>query len=82
MATEKSANDYVVMDHLIHDKLSSGEEVILLPITKYDNVIGAPGVISDLNELIAAPFSLYAQDEVEISSDLLEEITGIQASNI
>lgn len=77
MATKPALNDYAIMDHLIHDKLSSGEEVILLPITRYDNILGSPKVVTDLNEFIAAPFFLYVKDEVEMDAETLGLMIGV-----
>lgn len=83
MAELKSVkDDYIIMDHLIHDKMSSGEEVILLPITRYDNILGAPRVVTSLDDFVPAPFFMYAQDEVELDSFTLVDMFGSSFENV
>lgn len=67
----------VLGDTLIHDKMSNGEEVILFPYTRYDNVMGAPKVVADMESFHGAPFFFMVTDTVEIADEDLEAMLGI-----
>ena len=47
-----------VSDTLLHDKDSDRTERVILPITRYVNVLNSPKV----EEILGAPFSLIATD--------------------
>lgn len=72
---------YNVADHLIHGKSDNGEEVILLPYTRYDNVMGAPRVVSTYDDYIPAPFFFLKTDEVDLTADEINTLVGVQMAS-
>lgn len=51
-----------VSDTLLHDKDSDRTERVILPITRYVNVLNSPKVVENGGEILGAPFSLIATD--------------------
>ena len=78
--TPLAATDYQYYDHLIHDRLSDGSEVILFPITRYEALMGAPKVVEDMETFHGAPFFFYQTDEVDVDRALIEQMIGISMS--
>ena len=67
-----------VSDTLLHDKISDQEEKVILPITRYRNVLNAPKVVTTPNAAKGTPFALYATETETLStSDLRKLIDGI-----
>lgn len=79
--TSTQAKTYNVADQLIHGKSDNGEEVILLPITRYDNVMGAPRVVSSYEDYIPAPFFFLKTDEVDLSADEINTLVGVEIAS-
>ena len=53
-------------------KLEDGtvEKIMCFPVTRYDNIIGKPAVVSNVNDIIGIPeFSLLKTQELEIPDD-------------
>jgi hypothetical protein len=76
-----SAASYTMVDHLMHGKMENGEEVILFPITRFDNLLGAPQIVTDMDKFAGAPFFFYTTDTVEVTSATIEELTGINTDS-
>lgn len=67
----------VLTDTLIHDKMSNGEEVIMFPYTRYDNVLGSPKIVTDLESFHGAPFFFLSTYTVEVDDETLTTILGM-----
>ena len=63
-----------IYDTLLHDKDSDKTERIILPITRYDNVLNAPRVIDNIDTANGAPFLLLATDIEMLSSEEINEL--------
>ena len=67
-----------VSDTLLHEKDSDRTERIILPITRYKNVLNAPSVVSNVNSVKGAPFVLYTTETETLSTaELRKLIDGI-----
>lgn len=65
-----------VTDLLMHGKDSDRTERILLPITRYGNILNAPNVVSEDLETRGAPFHLLETDSIEMSEDEIRQLCG------
>ena len=67
-----------VSDILLHDKDSDNTEKVILPITRYDNVLNAPKVVTNCNAVAGAPFVLYSTESESLStSDIRKLVSGV-----
>ena len=67
-----------VADTLLHEKNSDLTERVVLPITRYRNVLNSPNVVSNVNSIKGAPFVLYENDtEILSASELRKLADGI-----
>ena len=64
-----------VSDSLLHIKNSDTTENVILPITRYDNVMNSPRVVTD-GDNIGAPFVLLKTGEEAISIETLRKLCG------
>lgn len=64
-----------VSDTLLHVKDSDTTESVILPITRYDNVMNSPRVVTDGSN-IGAPFVLLKTDEEYITLEELRKLCG------
>lgn len=64
-------------DVLLHEKTSDGEDLISFPITRYENLLGSPKVVSDISSFNGASFFFYKKDEVDVPEDVLNTMIGI-----
>lgn len=64
--------EYRTYNHLQHNKTGTGEDVIIFPITRYENVLGAPKLVTDINSFPGAPFFLYQTDTVDVDESVLK----------
>ena len=74
----KSIPKYV-LDLLLHVKDTNGKESVILPITRYDNVMNAPKVVSknsSLTDMTGHPFVLLKTGEEAISIETLRKLCG------
>lgn len=76
MAANLQSTPIVMGDNLLHGKTSTGEECIVFPITRYENVLGSPKMISSIDELHGSPFVLYNTDDVDVDIDTLTILFG------
>ena len=63
-------------DILIHGKPSDREEILGFPITRYDNIVGAPAVVTPDTLKGSAPFQLLKTDTVDISIETIRRMCG------
>lgn len=77
MADERTTENAVWTDQLMHGKADGGEEVILFPITRYENILGSPKIVTDLDAFVGAPFFFYGTDTVEVDDDALDKMLGV-----
>lgn len=63
-------------DILLHGKPADRDEILGFPITRYDNIIGAPGVVSNQAIKRSAPFQLMKTDEVDIPVSTIRQMCG------
>jgi len=63
-------------DALLHLKDSDRTERIVFPFTRYDNVLGSPGVIDDVTELTDAPFHLLKLEEETLTISQIRDLCG------
>lgn len=65
-------------DVVMHSKDKNGEERLVLPVTRYKNILNAPRMVTDLDITITSPFVIYAESAEELSTDEIKElISGI-----
>ena len=57
-----------VSDVIMHTKTDTQEEVVVLPVTRYDNVMNSPHVIETAEAHPGAPFHLFITGEEEMTS--------------
>ena len=65
-----------VSDVLLHDKTSDRTEKVILPITRYKNVLNAPGVVTAENCIKGAPFVLLQTGTDVLSTAELRKLAG------
>lgn len=63
-----------VTDYLMHEQNSDLTEKILLPITRYKNVLNAPQVVRSINSVKGAPFLLYQTETEELDTKQLRAL--------
>ena len=65
-----------VADTLLHVKDTDLTEKIMMPITRYSNVLNAPNVIKNPTDVSGAPFVLLEQSSEIISVDKIRKMCG------
>nr|DAR94454.1 MAG TPA: hypothetical protein [Caudoviricetes sp.] len=65
-----------VADTLLHVKDTDLTEKIMLPITRYRNVLNAPGVIKNPTDIAGAPFVLLEQSVESIPVEKIRKMCG------
>ena len=70
--------DNQIRSSLIHIKDANGEEIILFPYTRYDNILGAPKVVKNTDDAtsIGAPFILVETDTVDVDISVMTSLYG------
>ena len=58
-------------DVILHAKDSDTSERIIFPVTRYDNIISSPKMISDISASHKAPFLLLKETSVDIDEEEL-----------
>ena len=66
----------VVFDVLMHTHDAQHNEIVVLPFTRYKNIFNAPKVVTGANEVLSAPFALYAEDDEELTLTEIRELCG------
>lgn len=63
-------------DVLLHGKPSDREEILGFPITRYDNIVGSPSVVTPQTLKGSAPFQLLRTDSVDLSISTIRQMCG------
>ena len=63
-----------VSDVLLHNRDSDRTENVVLPVTRYRNVMNAPKVITDVSAVNGAPFTLLATDTEVLDTAQLRKL--------
>ena len=63
-------------DTLLHQKDSDLTERVILPITRYGNVLNAPKVVNNPFSVKGAPYLLYATDSETLSTEEIRKLCG------
>ena len=63
-----------VSDVLLHNRDSDRTENVLLPFTRYKNVMNAPKLITDISGVNGAPFTLLATDREVLNTEQLRKL--------
>lgn len=67
-----------VTDVILHDKDKDNVERVILPVTRYKNILNAPRLVYDTNSIAGSPFSLYVSESESVSlADLKELIPNL-----
>lgn len=65
-----------VSDTLLHIKETDRTERVILPITRYENVLSAPTVVTDVDEVYGAPFLILETGEEKVSAETIRTLCG------
>jgi hypothetical protein len=65
-----------VTDILMHGKDSDRTERVLMPITRYDNILSSPTVVTEEIETHGAPFHLLEVETVEMTEEEIRKLCG------
>ena len=65
-----------VSDTLMHIKDSDKTERVILPITRYGNVLNAPKVVGDVTTVMGAPFVLLETSTETLTTAEIRRICG------
>jgi len=78
MVEERKVLPLAGSDILLHQKDTSETERIVFPYTRYRNVLSAPSVVSDSDEIYGAPFHLLEieSEEEEMSVSEIRKLVG------
>lgn len=76
MSRQKSTLPLRVDDVLLHHKNSDKEETLILPITRYANIMSGPNIVKDSDEIPGAPFHLLVTDSETMSVEEIRKFCG------
>ena len=76
MAQPKAKNSYNVVDMVLHGKNADGEDIIVLPTTRYENIMGRIEVVTDMSKYGGGSLFFYKKDSVEVSKPVLQTMIG------
>ena len=76
MTQPKAQNNYNVVDTVWHGKNADNEDIIVLPTTRYENVMGRIEVVSDMSKYGGGTLFFYKKDSVEVSKPILQTMIG------
>lgn len=65
-----------VSDVLLHHKNTDRTERVVLPITRYKNVLNAPKVVKEGNQVLGAPFALLQTETETLTTEEIRSICG------
>lgn len=65
-----------VTDVLLHSKDTDRTERVIMPITRYANVLSAPNIVEDVDEVPGAPFHLLATETELLSTSDIRKLCG------
>jgi len=76
MPQPKAKNNYNIVDTVLHGKNADNEDIIVLPTTRYENVMGRIEVVSDMSKYGGGTLFFYKKDSVEVSKPILQTMIG------
>lgn len=65
-----------VSDVLLHTKDTDRTERVIMPITRYQNVLSSPNIVTDVDEVPGAPFHLLITDSEELTAADIRKLCG------
>lgn len=65
-----------VSDVLLHQRDTDRTERVMLPVTRYKNILNAPSVVSNIHEVKGAPFVLFETEEEILSISELRKLSN------
>ena len=65
-----------VSDVLLHEKNSDRTEKVIMPVTRYKNVLNAPTVVSSTGAVAGAPFILLCTDKETLTISELRKLSS------
>ena len=65
-----------VTDTLLHTKVSENEERVILPFTRYANVMNAPRVVKDGKDALGAPYAFLETDTETLTTEQIRSLCG------
>lgn len=65
-----------ISDVLLHLKDDDKNEHIILPVTRYENILNAPNVVYTAESKPGAPFHILATETETLSANEIREICG------
>ena len=65
-----------VSDVLLHEKDTDRTEKVVMPITRYKNVLNAPNIVTTANDVKGAPFVLLETDTETLSIEQIRALSG------
>ena len=65
-----------VSDVLLHEKDTDRTEKVVMPITRYKNVLNAPNIVTTANDVKGAPFVLLETDTESLSIEQIRALSG------
>jgi hypothetical protein len=76
MAQPKAKNNYNVVDMVLHGKNADNEDIIVLPTTRYENIMGRIEVVTDMSKYGGGSLFFYKKDSVDVSKPVLQTMIG------
>lgn len=58
-------DETVYSDALMHTKMADGTVVTMLPITRYNNILSAPKLVSNMDNTGNAPILFHVDEVIE-----------------
>lgn len=65
-----------VSDALFHHKDTDRTERIVMPITRYGNILNAPKVVKTGNQVVGAPFALMQTGTETVTAEEIRRLCG------
>lgn len=65
-----------VQDTILHAKTDDKNEEIVMPVTRYDNVLNAPHLVETAEAHPGAPFHVLVTDEDTLTASEIRDIAG------
>lgn len=69
-------NSIVITDNILHVRNEDGEEGIVFPITRYNNIMGRPTIIENAEDLRGSDFAFLVTEEVELTPEEANKFYG------
>lgn len=63
-------------DVILHEKDTDMTERLIFPVTRYHNILNAPGIVRSRNDLVDAPFTFMTLESEELTYEQIFEFCG------